>query len=214
MKILLIGGTGNIGRRILNEALLRGHRVDAVQRHPDSLDVKDAKLTIIRGDILDEAVIGELIKDTDVVVSAISASGSSTPEQFKKANINLINILKKNPRLRVIVVGGAGNTEIAPGLRAMDSPMMEQIPEEWKPDIYAHAEVLNLYRTSDTNWTYFSPAMMVGPGERTGRYRLGNTNMIFDANGDSKISYEDYAVALVDEISNAQHIRKQFTIGY
>jgi putative NADH-flavin reductase len=214
MKILLFGGTGNIGRRVVKEALLKGYHVNAVQRTPDDLGISDSKLTINRGDLLNEKDIRTLIKDADIVVSAISPMRSSTPEQFVKANSNLIKALEKSPMLRVIVVGGAGNTEVAPGLRAMDSPLMEQIPEAWKPDIYAHAKVLDLYKASDTNWTYFSPAMLVVPGKRTGRYRLGTTNMIVDGNGESKISFEDYACALVDEIARAQYIRRQFSIGY
>jgi putative NADH-flavin reductase len=214
MKILLFGGTGHIGRRVVKEALLKGYHVNAVQRTPDDLGISNSKLTITRGDMLKDMDIQSLIKDTDIVVSAISPAGTSTPEQFKKANSNLIKALEKTPTLRVIVVGGAGSTEVAPGLRAMDSPIMDQIPEEWKPDIYAHAEVLDLYKASNTNWTYFSPAMLVGPGERTGKYRLGTTNMIVDSNGESKISYEDYACALVDEIARAQYIRSQFSIGY
>jgi len=214
MNILLFGGSGNIGQRIIKEALRKGYQVNAVQRNPGNLAIKDSQLTITKGDMLNKTEVGQLIRYAGVVVSAISAAGNSTPEQFKSANINLINVLEKHPTLRAIIVGGAANTEIAPGLRAMDSPMMEQIPEEWKPDIYAHAAVLDLYKASNTNWTYFSPAVFVGPGERTGQYRLGTTNMIFDSNGESKISYEDYAMALVEEIANPRHIRQQFSIGY
>ena len=214
MKVLLFGGTGNIGQRIIKEALRKGYWVNAVQRNPANFTIKDSKLTVTKGDMLNETEVRQLIKDAEVVVSAISPSGTSTPEQFKRANINLINVLEKHPTLRAIIVGGAANTEITPGVRAMDSPMMEQIPEEWKPDIYAHAAVLDLYKASNTNWTYFSPAVIVGPGERTGKYRLGTTNMIFDSNGESRISYEDYAMALVEEIASPQHIREQFSIGY
>jgi putative NADH-flavin reductase len=96
----------------------------------------------------------------------------------------------------------------------MDSPVMEQLPAEWHPAIFVHAKVLDLYKHSNLDWTYFSPASHITPGERTGVYRLGTTNMIFDAKGESRISYEDYAVALVDEISKQQHIRQQFSIGY
>jgi len=91
---------------------------------------------------------------------------------------------------------------------------MAQLPEEWKPAILIHGEVLELYKSSGLNWTYFSPAMQIEPGERTGKYRLGTTNMIFDGNGESKISREDYAVALVAEIENKQFLKQQFSIGY
>lgn len=214
MKILLIGGTGNIGQRILKEALSKGYQVHAIQRNPTGLSIKDDKLTVSKGDIFDEAALNELLKDTDVVVSAISPAGGLTPEQFKKANSVLINTVKKHPSVRAIIVGGAGSTEVSPGLKLMDSPIMEKLPAEWKPAIYAHAEVLNLYKASNIDWTYFSPANHITAGERTGKYRLGGTNMVFDAKGESNISYEDYAVALVDEIANPKHVRQQFSIGY
>ena len=187
MKILLIGGTGNIGQRILKEALLQGNQVHAVQRHPDGLNIKDDKLTVSKGDIMDKALLNELLKNADVVVSAISPTGGLTPEQFKKANSVLIDAVKKHPSVRAIIVGGAGSTEVSPGLRMMDSPVMDKLPAEWKPAIFVHAEVLDLYKASDIDWTYFSPASHITPGERTGKYRLGGTNMIFDTNGESHI---------------------------
>jgi putative NADH-flavin reductase len=211
MKILLIGGSGNIGQRIAKEALQKGYQVNAVQRNPGKLSLKDPNLTITKGDILNEAELQALVKDADVVVSAISPHDLG---EFKQAYTNLINAMEKEPSKRIIIVGGAGSTEISPGLRLMDSPMMAHIPAEWHPAIRAHAEVLGLFKASKTNWTYFSPANMIEAGERTGKYRLGGTNMIFDANGNSHISYEDYAVALVDEIANPKHLRQQFSIAY
>jgi len=211
MKILLIGGSGNIGQRILTEALQKGYSVNSVQRNPDKLDVKDANLTITKGDILNEGELQELLKDADVVVSSIAPHDVA---QFKQANVNLINALQKNPSLRIIIVGGAGSTEVSPGLKMMNSPIMDKLPKEWHPVIFIHAEVLGLYKASNVNWTYFSPAMMIEAGERTGKYRLGSTNMIFDAAGNSQISYEDYAVALVDEIANPKHLRQQMSIAY
>jgi len=213
-KILLIGATGNIGQRILHEALRRGYLVTAASRHPEKSDLRDPRLRVIKGDLLDEGGLSLLVNGYDVVISAISPNGSSTPEQFKKANDNLITALKGHPNQRLIVVGGAGNTEIAPGLRVVDSPIMDSLPEEWKPDIYAHKYVLDHYKESDLNWTYFSPARDIAPGGRTGKYRLGTGNMIMDANGNSTISMEDYAAALVDEIENKQYIKKQMSIGY
>ena len=214
MNIVIIGGTGRIGQRIVKELLLKGYHVKAIQRNPGGLDIQNDKLTVHKGNLLNENDIPELIKDADIVISAIAPIGGLTPEEFKKANVNLIHALEKAPNTRAIIVGGAGSTEVSPGLKLMDSPAMEHIPAEWKPAIFVHAAVLDLYKASTTNWTYFSPASLITAGERTGKYRLGKTNMIFDANGESKISYEDYAVALVDEIAHPQHIRQQFSIGY
>jgi putative NADH-flavin reductase len=211
MKILLIGGSGNIGQRIVKEALQKGFKVNSVQRNPGKLSITDPNLTITKGDLLNEAALEGLLKDADVVVSAISPHDLG---EFKQAYKNLINAQEKAPDKRIIIVGGAGSTEVSPGLRLMDSPMMSHIPAEWHPAIRAHAEVLGFFKASNTNWTYFSPANMIEAGERTGKYRLGGTNMVFDAAGNSHISYEDYAVALVDEIANPKHLRQQMSIAY
>jgi len=214
MKILLIGATGNIGQRILKEALNKGYEVTAAQRHPEKLKTRHALMTVTKVDLLDEIELPSLINGYKLIISSISAGGESTPEQFKKANDNLIAALEGRPDQRLIVVGGAGNTEVAPGVRVVHSPIMDSLPEEWKPDIFAHAYVLDQYKASDVNWTYFSPARDIEPGERTGKYRLGAGNMIIDDNGNSKISMEDYAAALVDEIENKKFVKQQMSIGY
>ncbi|MFC0516006.1 NAD(P)-dependent oxidoreductase [Mucilaginibacter angelicae] len=211
MKILLIGASGNIGQRILKEALGKGYDVTAAQRTPNAITLQHPNLSVIKADLLDSAGLPALLKGFDVVISSISPV---TPEQFKKANENLITALEQQAGTRVIIVGGAGSTEISPGLRLMDSPVMDQLPKEWAPVIFIHAEVLDLYKNSSLDWSYFSPPKFIEPGERTGKYRLGSTNMIFDANGESKISNEDYALALIDELEKKQQIRKQFSIGY
>lgn len=214
MKILLIGASGNIGQRILKEALNKGCEVTAAQRNPNAITLQHPNLSVIKADLLNPAALPDLLKGHDVVVSSISPFKGLTPEEFKKANENLIAALEHQPGTRVIIVGGAGSTEISPGLRLMDSPAMAQLPQEWIPTILVHAEVLDLYKNSGLDWSYFSPAKFIDAGERTGKYRLGSTNMIFDALGESKISYEDYALALIDELEKNQQIRKQFSIGY
>jgi putative NADH-flavin reductase len=216
MKILLIGGTGNIGQRILKEALDNEYEVTAAQRKPEALTLKHPNLLVIKADILNETELSSLIAGKDVVVVAISLYSGLTPEQFKKAHENLINALKKQPQTRIIAVGGGTNNEIAPGVRMLDNEdIMKNIPEEYKPSIFTHGEVQQLYENAGLeNWTYFNPAAMIQAGERTGKFRLGTTNLVADENGASNISFEDYAIALVDEIKNQQFIGKPFTIGY
>jgi len=214
MKILLIGATGNIGQHILKEALNKEYEVTAVQRHPENLKAEHERLNVVKGDLLNKNELPALLNGHALIISAISAGGASTPEQFKRANENLIAALEGRPEQRLIIVGGAGNTEVAPGVRVVHSPIMDSLPEEWKPDIYAHAYVLDQYKESGINWTYFSPARDVEPGKRTGKYRIGTGNMIIDGNGNSKISMEDYAAALVDEIENRRFVKQQMSIGY
>jgi len=211
MKILLYGATGNIGQRILNEALQRGHEVYAVQRKAADNIAGKPGLQITQGDLADKAQLEQLLQGIDVVVSAIAPVEL---DHFKQANINLIDVLQQHPNIRAIIVGGAASTEISPGVRLVDSPVFDTLPDEWKPAIHAHVAVLDLYKKSNINWTYFSPASHIQAGERTGKFRLGKTSMIFDEKGESRISYEDYAVALVDEIEQNKHPRQQFCIGY
>lgn len=216
MKILVIGGTGNVGQRILNEALNKGYEVTAVQRKPEALELKHPNLTVIKGDLLNETELPSLIAGKDVVVSAISLYAGLSPEQFKKAHQNLIDALKKQPETRIIAVGGGTNNEVAPGVRMLDvDDIMNNIPEEYKPSIFVHGEVQKIYEASGLEkWTYFNPAAMFQAGERTGKFRLGTTNLIADEKGASSISFEDYAIALVDEIENQEYVGKPFTIGY
>ncbi len=216
MKILVIGGTGNVGQRILAETLNNGFEVTSVQRNLKVTDISHPNLTVIKGDLLNEAELPALIADKDVVIATISLYTGLTPEQFKAAHQNLINALKKQPQTRIIAVGGGTNNEVAPGVRMLDNvDIMNNIPEEYKPSIFVHGEVQKLYEASGLEkWTYFNPAAMFQAGERTGTFRLGTTNLVADENGASSISFEDYAVALVDEIKNEHYIGKPFTIGY
>lgn len=213
MKMLLIGGSGNIGQRILKEALTMGYSVTTVQRNPAAVKVNHPQLLVLKGDVLNEQELPALLDSYDIIVSAIAPAGGLTPALFKKANENLIKALQHQDK-RIMIVGGAGCTEIAPGLKVMDSSLWDEIPQEWKPDILVHNEVLELYKNSGLAWTYFSPAYHIQAGERTGNYRLGTTNMVFDENGESSISYEDYAMALVEEIRDKNYVEQQFSIGY
>jgi putative NADH-flavin reductase len=149
MKILLIGGTGNIGQRILKEALDKGYEVTAVQRKPETLTLEHPNLTVLKGDVLNEAELPLLMAGKDVVVSAISLYAGLTPAQFKQAHQNLINALKEQPQTRIIAVGGGTNNEVAPGVRMLDvEDIMKNIPELYKPSIFAHGEVQKLYEDS------------------------------------------------------------------
>jgi hypothetical protein len=112
---------------------------------------------------------------------------------------------------RLIVVGGAGSLEVAPGVQLVDTP---SFPPGWMAIALAHRDVLPILKESDLDWTCFSPAALIEPGQRTGRFRLGGTRLVADDHGESRISVEDYAVALVDELENPRHVRQQFTAGY
>jgi len=208
MKIALLGAGGMIGSRIAAEALSRGHEVTAVVRTPGKLAAKHTRLKEVQGDALSATSIARAIASQDAVISAISA-----PEQQEllRATAAQIEAVKQAGVPRLLVVGGAGSLEVAPGLQLVDAP---GFPDAYKPPALAHREVLKIYRKADLDWTYLSPAAVIAPGERTGKFRLGKDQLVADAKGDSRISAEDYAVAMIDEVERPRHIRQRFTLAY
>jgi putative NADH-flavin reductase len=211
MRIVVYGGTGNIGQRIVHEALDRGHIVTVVVRAPSAMPEKPPQLRVAKGDVLKSAEVARMISGSDVVVSAVSFRKPS-PESagFTRAGQSLVTALRGlGPHAPyLIVVGGAGSLEQPPGVHI-------EIPAAWKEEVKGQNDSLAYYRTiNDVRWTYFSPAFMITPGTRTGKFRLGGDQMIVDAKGNSAISMEDYAVAVIDEAEKPAHTRKRFTIGY
>jgi putative NADH-flavin reductase len=210
MRIALIGANGTVGQRILQEALTRGHQVAAIVRDPSRITKKNENLSIATGDILDERSISKAIAGSDVVISAYGPPHGQE-ETMKAVTQALIDAVKEAGVKRLLIVGGAGSLEVAPGLQLANTP---SFPESWKPIALAHGEALEDYRKADLDWTYFSPAAMFQPGERTGTFRIGTDQLIVDEKGESRISTEDYAIAMLDEVENPRFIRKRFTIAY
>ena len=209
MHIALYGATGKSGSRILTELLSRGHQVTAIIRNPAKLAAQPG-LTVVAGDVSSASTIAAKIKGVDAVVSAYGPPPDDT-DQLLPVTEHFIEAVKEAGTPRFIVVGGAGSLEVAPGVTVIESG---HIPAEWLPIAVSHAKVLKLLQKSTINWTYFSPAGFFVPGERTGKFRLGTNQLIANEQGDSRISLEDYAIALVDELEKPQHERERFTIGY
>jgi hypothetical protein len=211
VKILLVGGSGMIGQRVLAEAARRGHVVTTVTRDPAKVPAQ-AGVTAAKGDALDPDSLAALAKGHDAVVSAFSP-GLDAPSKVVDAARAQIAGLKAAGVKRLVVVGGAGSLEVAPGVQLVDAP---QFPAAWKPIALAHADALAVYRkeAGDLEWTYFSPPALIEPGERTGTFRLGTDQLVADDKGNSRISAEDYAVALLDELETPRHVRARFTAAY
>jgi putative NADH-flavin reductase len=215
-KILIYGATGRVGSRVVTEAGNRGNDVTAVSR------TQVAGMS--QGDILDPSSIRELVKGQNVVVVAVrgSADGSNNPEQAvqRVAAEILVNVLRElgadAPRL--IYVGGAGSLEVKPGVSYADtlgSLAKAMMPASVEQEIAGHVLTLKYLRTvDDVRWTYISPAKKFGPGIRTGQYRIGGDQMLLDKKGKSKISMEDFAVALVDEIENGKYLNERISVAY
>lgn len=210
MKIALFG-SGMIGSRVAREALARGHEVTLVARTPGKAGLQHAKLKEVRGDARDVAAIVAAVKDHDAVISTVG-NGLGDQTGLLQSSAALIEGVKQSGVKRLLVVGGAGSLEVAPGLQLVDAP---SFPEAYKAPALAHREVLALFRAEkELDWTYLSPAAVITPGERTGKFRLGGDQLVVDDKGESRISAEDYAVALVDELERPQHSRKRFTLAY
>jgi putative NADH-flavin reductase len=208
MKIALFG-TGMIGQRILQEALARGHEVTAITRNPANLKVTHKALKTAKGDATDKTSVATLAAGHDVVISAVGPGPNDTPDIVIKAAHALIAGVKQAGVKRLLVVGGAGSLEVSPGVL-----LLESLPEAWRPVARAARDALGIYRTADLDWTYISPAAFIEPGQRTGKYRTGKDNLLTDAKGESRISAEDYAVALLDEVEKPHALRQRITFAY
>ena len=213
MKIALIGATGFVGSAILKEALDRGHEVAAIVRHPEKLQ-SHPNLHPQKGDIYNADEVGRLVAGHDAVISAFNP-GWGDPDIYNqqvKGTEAIIKGVKKTGVKRVLWVGGAGGLEIKPGVQSVDTP---EFPKDWKQGSLATREALNLLRKeSSLDWSYLSPSADLSPGQRTGKFRLGKDQLLTDANGKSRISTQDYAMAMIDEVEKPTHIRQRFTVGY
>lgn len=212
MKLALFGATGSIGSRILDEALGRGHDVVAIVRDPSKLAPRENLSTVI-GDITAADGYAAALQGVDAVVVSVSPRGNTTGAQLVALAGDLLANLPQLGVKRLLWVGGAGSLEVAPGVRAVDTP---DFPADYKAEALALAEVLDLLRASDTDidWTFISPPFVIAPGERTGQYRVGGDAPLFDAEGNSHISNEDFAVALLDRAEKNDAAKRRITVGH
>jgi len=214
LKMVVYGGTGWIGRGIVEEALHRGHIVTVAVREPSEMTEHRDQLHVVIGDVLDAARVTRTIAGADVVVCAVSFR-TPTPDfaAYRRAAESLVGALRSlQPRPpHLIIVGGASSLENSQGVLVIDTfPPAKRCCE-----VLGQKEALDYYRTvRDVPWTYFSPALHIAPGARTGKFRLGGDQLIVNAKGDSRISMEDYAMAVIDEAEKPAHLRQRFTIGY
>lgn len=210
LKIALFGATGMIGSRIAAEALARGHDVTALVRQPRAIEGAPT-LTILAGDVFDTAASVEKVRGFDVIASAYGPAREDAAKVIE-ATQALIALARAAGVKRLVAVGGAGSLEVAPGKQLVDT---EGFPAAYKAVALAHREALSFYRTvTDIDWTFFAPAALIAPGAKTGQFRTGADTLIVDANGESKISAEDYAIAFVGEIENARFVRRIATVAY
>jgi hypothetical protein len=209
MNVIVYGATGNAGSEIVKELLARGHKVTGVARNVEKLKGFEG-VTAKVDDLSNVDAIAAIIKGADAVVTAYQPPPDDT-DQLVAVTEREIAAVKKAGGPRLLVVGGAGLLEVAPGVTLIKSGYL---PAEYLPIATSHEKALGVLKTSDINWTYLSPGAYFVPGERTGKFRLGTNNLIMDEKGESKISFADYAIALVDEIEKPAHLKGSFSVGY
>jgi hypothetical protein len=213
MKLFIIGATGNIGSCICNEALSRGHQVTGMTRNSGKIR-SQSSLAIYEGNVTDTAKLAEAIKGHNAVIVSHGSAPTDPkigPNTILAAN-SIIDALREAGIKRVFWVGGAGSLFNSEGKRVFDAM---ELPAWARSAIWSMAALLmHLQTIEDLDWSFLSPARMIGPGKRTGTFRLGLDELVVGADGNSSISYEDYAVAAINELENPQHIRRRFTLGY
>ena len=201
-NIALIGASGNIGSRILAEALTRGHSVTGLVRNPEKL-APQPHLKIVQADIANPTDLSAKLRGADVVVASVRWT--------ENAQL-LLDAVRQAGVTRLIAVVGAASLQASPGVRVLDTP---EFPAAWRPGAEAAARALDTLRTEKgIDWVAVSPSWNIGPGPRTGKFRVGGDQLLRDAAGESRISRGDFAVAILDEIERPAHHRQRITVGY
>lgn len=202
MNVTVLGASGRAGSEITKELAARGHAVTAIARNPGRIPPLEG-VTAVAGDASDAAALADLIRGSDAVVSALH---HDVPAE------TLLGALKAAGVPRLLVTGGAGSLEVAPGVRLIDTP---DFPEAFKPYALPGIAFLEALRgETEIDWTFFSPAALIEEGPRLGVFRTGTDRLITDAEGQSRISFADYAIAMVDELEQHRHSRARFTAAY
>ncbi len=214
-KILLIGASGFVGSAILKEALYRDYKVTVVVRNPEKITLKSENLSVMKADVSSTETVAEICKGFNTVISAYNP-GWTNPNIYDDTLAVYPAILKGAIQAgvrRLLCVGGAGTLFCAPDLRVVDSGV---ISEDYLPGVKSLGKFYLdiLCNEKEIDWVFFSPAGNIAPGERTGTFRLGKDDLIVDKEGNSNISVEDYALAMIDEVEKEAHHQERFTIGY
>ena len=217
-NVVLIGAAGFVGNAILNELVSRGHKVTAIVRSVDRVKVKNELIEYVEADATSPAALAAIAKGKDAIISAYNP-GWANPRQYEETLENypkILNGAKQSCVDRLLIVGGAGTLFVKPGLRLVDTGTL---PESWLPGVKSLGKFYleTLMKEQDIDWVFLSPALNLGNltvGNRTGKYRVGKDDLLVDDKGESFISVEDYAVAMVDELEQENHHKERFTVAY
>ncbi|WP_435101750.1 NAD(P)-dependent oxidoreductase [Halarchaeum sp. P4] len=213
MDVLLLGASGRIGQRVADELLSRGHRVTGVSRSGTVDGIDDEDFVAVEGDARDPDDVAKLATGHDAVASTLGPSGEEEPDVLPEMMDAVIEGMGRAGVERLVWTGGAGGLKVGPDTRLVET---EEFPEEWEA---LAREAIDAYdvleeQGDDLRWTYLAPAAMIEPGERTGEYRTAEGELVADEEGESYISMEDFAVALVDELEEDNAIHTYLGTGY
>ena len=221
LDIVIYGATGKVGSHIVHEALDRGHRVTAVSRNPEQMQMQHDNLTVVKGDLLDSASITETVTGQDVVILSVRGviGDSRTPEsalQFIAAEMLVDALFRQGDRApRLIHIGGSGSLEVEPGVLFAAKLPKILLPKNLEVEILGQILALEFYRkVDDVKWTYATPPKNFTNGPRTGVFRIGGHRALRDDKGRTRVSRADFAVAIIDEAEQARHVRRQFSVAY
>lgn len=213
MKIALVGATGFVGSAVLAEAANRGHTVTALSRNPDKVATLPGA-TAVSADVLGDADLAAKLRGHDVVIATYNP-GWTNPNiraEHLAGSQKIVNATRDAGVPRLLMVGGAGTSQTAPGVHIVDS---DTFPAAYKAGALGAKEAAYWIEDEETvDWVFVLPAIMLVPGERTGKYRTGGPGPVTNAEGESTISVADFAVALLDEAEAPKHHRQRITTGY
>lgn len=212
MKVAIIGATGFVGSALLQEATARGHEVTALVTNPSKVAATE-KVVALQADVLAHDSLADKLKSHEALISAFSGHAQADIFGYYVKGIQSIIAATKQAGVpRLLVVGGAGGLEVAPGVQLIDTP---EFPAQWKGTAEGARQALNQLRNEqELDWTVLAPSAHLEPGQRTGKFRIGKDQLLVDEAGESRISLEDYAVAMIDELEKPGHSRTRFTVGY
>ncbi|MDX6668730.1 MAG: uncharacterized protein QOK04_2110 [Solirubrobacteraceae bacterium] len=211
MKLIVFGATGLLGSRLVDEALRRGHEVTGAARDPSSMSGREGDVRAVPADVTQPDAVARVAQGHDVALSAVTQH--ERPDVLVEAAHGLLDGLARAGVRRLVVAGGAGSLRVPSGQRLMDTP---DFHEQWKPEARAQAHALAAYEQAETDvdWVYVSPAALLEPGERTGKYRVGTDELLTDEQGRSRITMEDFAIAMLDEAEYPKHSDERFTVAH
>lgn len=212
LKVAVLGASGWIGSHILNEAVSRGHEVIALVRDAEKMSADGVEVRPF--DLLDtQADLATAVKGADVVIAAVGGRAAGNHELVEQTAQRLLATLPEAGVSRLLWVGGAGSLEVAPGVTLLSVP---EFPDAYRAEAKAQGEALAVFRQTKRplHWTFVSPAAEIFPGEKQAPYRVGGEQLVTDADGNSRISVSDYAVAMVDELEAAQYLNQRIGVAY